>query len=52
MIIFRCQIYQIDFNFSVINNSPFVENEDLRVSCNIFGENAKLGPHPLFFTEN
>ena len=36
--------------FSVINNSPNVESDTLRVQSNIFGEFPEKGPYPLFHT--
>jgi len=37
---------------SVINNSPFVENEALRVQGNIFGEFEHMGDYPVFYTSD
>jgi hypothetical protein len=38
-------------NFSVINNSPNVEDPDLRVSTNLFGEFKSIGDYPVYFTD-
>ena len=38
------------FFFSLINNSPNVEDPDLRVGTNLFGEFETLGSYPVFFT--
>jgi hypothetical protein len=40
-----------NLNFSVINNSPHVEDPDLRVSTNLFGEFQSLGDYPVYFTD-
>ena len=40
------------YGYTVINNSPYVQNERMRVSCNIFGEIRKLGPFPRFYTDD
>ena len=40
------------YGYTVINNSPFVQNEKMRVSCNIFGEISKLGPFPRYYTDD
>ena len=37
--------------YCVINNSPFLESESLRVGTNIFGENPSIAPFPIFFTD-
>jgi len=36
--------------YCAINNSPHVEDPDLRVQTNLFGDFPKLGPFPIFFT--
>ena len=34
----------------MINNSPNVEDPDLRVCTNLFGEFESLGAYPVYFT--
>lgn len=36
--------------YCIINNSPHVDNEELRVQTNIFGEFTKILPFPILFT--
>ena len=40
------------YGYTVINNSPYVQSEKMRVSCNIFGEIPKLGLFPRFYTDD
>ena len=45
------EILPLKHGYCVINSSPYVSNEALRVSYNIFGEFKELGPFPLFYSE-
>jgi hypothetical protein len=49
----KCQkdLLPLKHGYCVINSSPFVSNEALRVSFNIFGEFKELGPFPLFYSD-
>ena len=38
--------------YTVINNSPLLESESLRVSTNIFGENKKIANFPIFYPKD
>ena len=46
-----CQddIAKFPHGYCVINNSPKLESEDLRVQTNIFSENPALAQYPLFY---
>ena len=41
----------VPHGYCVINNSPFIENEGLRVQFNIFGEFENIGKFPVCYTE-
>ena len=38
--------------YTVINNSPLLESESLRVSTNIFGENKEISNFPMFYPKH
>ena len=40
----------VTHGYCVINNSPFIRNEHLRVQFNIFGEFEEMGPFPILYT--
>ena len=41
----------VKHGYCVINNSPFINNEHMRVQFNIFGEFPEMGPYPLMYTD-
>jgi len=42
----------VQSHITVINNSPFVQSDKIRVGFNIFGEFSRFGPFPLFYTDD
>ena len=44
-------ISHLQHGYCIINNSPFIESENLRVQTNIFGEFSQLGPFPIAYTD-
>ena len=45
-------IEEFPHGYTVINNSPLLECESLRVSTNIFGENKQISNFPIFYPKN
>ena len=45
-------IEEFPHGYTVINNSPLLESESLRVSTNIFGENKRISNFPIFYPKN
>ena len=45
-------IDDLPHGYTVINNSPLLESESLRVSTNIFGENEEISNFPMFYPKH
>ena len=45
-------IEEYPHGYTVINNSPLLECESLRVSTNIFSENKELSNFPIFYSKD
>ena len=43
---------KVNHGYCVINNSSKNNNDELRVSFNIFGEFKKFGPFPIFYVND